>query len=228
MEDIEIMLVEGSELVFHRDVTLVLAADRDQRFHWRRGTALSHSSSAKRGTRERMRKSELPHSTKHFKRKTRSNRGCDLRTNLRTLLCWDICIPFTLQSNHERREATQTQKSSSFYHINITTPLRVQNSGYIQKLCPLGEAHSIVSSLQLWVLSQLTAHHGHLLIHVHEKPIFCVLQEERHEKSEAWQTNLKKKTSTVHEGEALRDEVTVLLADQSKKSDRIVLVCYEY
>lgn len=47
---------------------------------------------------------------------------------------------------------------------------------YVQKLCPLGEAHSIVSSLQEGLLSQLAAHHGHLLIHVLEKSIFCVLQ----------------------------------------------------
>lgn len=45
---------------FHHDVTLVLATDGDQGFHWRRGTALSHSSSVKRGTRRSQ--SELPHS----------------------------------------------------------------------------------------------------------------------------------------------------------------------
>lgn len=66
---------------------------------------------------------------------------------------------------------------SNFYHIHDKM-FSVQNSGYIQELSPLGEAHSIVSSLQLWVLSQLTAHHGHLLIHIHEKAIFCVLRGE--------------------------------------------------
>lgn len=61
----------------------------------------------------------------------------------------------------------------------------IQNSGYIQKLCPLGEAHGIVSVLQLGVLGQLTAHLRHLRIHIHEKAIFCVLQEGRHEKCQA-------------------------------------------
>lgn len=75
----------------------------------------------------------------------------------------------------------QTHKASNFSRIT-SKKTRVQNRSYIQKLRPLGEAHRIVSSLQLGVLSQLIAHHGHLLIHIWEKPIFCVLQEEKHEK----------------------------------------------
>lgn len=82
--------------------------------------------------------------------------------------------------------AESGKKGKRHKRIHRTKPLSIQNSGYIQKLCPLGEAHSIVSSLQLRVLSQLGAHHGHLLIDVHEKAIFRVLQEERREKFKEW------------------------------------------
>lgn len=65
------MLAEGSDLNpcfgLSCDDTLVLPANRDQGFHWWRGTALSHSSSAKRGTRKGMKNSDLPHSTKPLK-----------------------------------------------------------------------------------------------------------------------------------------------------------------
>lgn len=109
-------------------------------------------------------------------------------------------------------------------HINITKAQRVQNSGYIQKLSPLGEAHSIVSSLQLWVLSQLGAHHGHLRIHVHEKPIFCVLQEEAREVQSVTDKSAEENEQRPQGGEAPRDEVTVLMKDQSKKRKKKLLL----
>lgn len=200
------------------NVTLVLAADRDQRFHWWRGTALSHSSPAKRG--RDTEKSVWSFSLiKHRK---------GIQTEAET---WEwIAGPYYVHilvftSLCRRRNVTQTSKLSRPCHITITT---IQNSGYIQKLCPLGEAHSIVSVLQLGVLGQLTAHHGHLLIHVHEKPIFCVLQEARHEKSGAWRTNLKKKTSLIQQVGALGDEVTVPKTDQSEESNTFTLGGYEY
>lgn len=90
-----------------------------------------------------------------------------------------------MHKNHPRKETIQTQNLSNFFYILVTKAYSVQNSVHLQKLSPLGEAHSIVSSLQLWVQGQLAAHHGHLLIHVHEKPIFCVLRGERHEKFRA-------------------------------------------
>lgn len=92
----------------------------------------------------------------------------------------------------------------------------IHNGGYIQKLCPLGEAHGIVSVLQLGVLGQLTAHRGHLRIHVHEKAIFCVLQEGRHEKCWAWRTNRREENEARPRGGLWGDKVTVPMMDQSE------------
>lgn len=96
------------------------------------------------------------------------------------------------------------------------TMTTIHNCGYIQKLCPLGEAHGIVSVLQLGVLGQLTAHQGHLRIHVHEKAIFCVLQEGRHEKCRAWRTNRREENEARPKGGLWGDKVTVPMMDQSE------------
>lgn len=117
------------------DVTLVLAADRDQRFHRWRGTPLSHGSPVKR---EEPGRSQLP--------------------------LWA----------HTKAAYPENQSQDSL--IQRLRRNRETDSGYVQKLRPLGEAHGVVSSLQVRVLSQLAADHGHLLIHVLEKPVFCVLQ----------------------------------------------------
>lgn len=45
-------VIRTGVLALHGDVTLVLATDGDQVFHWWRGTALSHSSPVNRGTRK--------------------------------------------------------------------------------------------------------------------------------------------------------------------------------
>lgn len=72
---------QGSELnwcqvFFHNAVTLVLATDRDQVFHWWRGTTLRHSPPVNRRTRKNH--NQLPHScqeTKCFDQQT----CCSLR-----------------------------------------------------------------------------------------------------------------------------------------------------
>ena len=49
--------------------------------------------------------------------------------------------------------------------------------GYLQELPPLREAHGVVAILQFGVLCQLVTHKCHLLIHILEEAIFCVLGE---------------------------------------------------
>lgn len=75
----------------------------------------------------------------------------------------------------QARTKTKQIELSVFYHIDMKRTSG-PSSGHIQKLAPLGEAHGVISSLQLWVLSQLTAHQGHLVVHIHEKPVLHVLQ----------------------------------------------------
>lgn len=137
---------------------------------------------------------------------TCSNRGRHLRTKHSSCSLrhdeWDL-VSFTLQENQARSEA---QNWSNFYYMHIIKPFSVQNSSYIQKLSPLGEAHGVISSLQLWVLGQLTADHGHLLIHIHEKAIFCVLQKEE---DETFQSMTGRLTEGPQE-KSWEDEVAVL------------------
>lgn len=175
--------------------TLVLAPDGEQGFHWRRGTALSHRSPVTDKKQEAVLRWISPALVR--RQKHAENRGCGPRIKLRT----PAALSSLSQTEFKKKTCCSPQYQDKFFihclaesgkkgkrhkRIHRTKPLSIQNSGYIQKLCPLGEAHSIVSSLQLRVLSQLGAHHGHLLIDVHEKAIFRVLQEERREKFKEW------------------------------------------